>query len=249
MSLVDVRDEFLAARAAKGDGRAFSELAHRYRRVIGVTIRSTGFGGGWEEERQEALIGLYLACRAYRASCGRFGPFASVCIRNRVLNLRARARRPSQRVLTNAVALHASPDGSVPLSERLPAGEGSDPAVVIELREELRERAERARARQLQRQPPPRRHTPEEIGRALALVAEGMTLREAGEAVGARYDTVSRWVKRAGQTPSRQSGQRYTPEQISRALALVDDGASLAQAGAAVGASDTTVLRWQRKAA
>jgi DNA-directed RNA polymerase specialized sigma24 family protein len=246
MSLVDVRDEFLAARAAKGDGKAFAELAHRYRRVIGITIRSTGFGGIWEDERQEALIGLYLACRAYRPTRGRFGPFAAVCIRHRVWNLRAHARRPSQRALTNAVALHESPDGGRPLTERLPAPESSDPAVVIDLREELRERAHRERARQANRRP---RYTPEEINRALALVAEGKTLREAAEAVGTRSDRVSVWVKRAGQSPNGPSGQRYTPAQINHALALIEAGASLRQAGRAVGARDSTVLRWLRKAA
>jgi hypothetical protein len=246
MMLRSLSDPALAAQAAKGDGEAFAELAHRYRRVIGVTIRSTGFGGGWEDERQEALIGLYLACRAYRPARGRFGPFATVCIRHRVWNLRARARRPSHRALTDAVALHESHDGSLPLTERLPASEGSDPAVVIDLREELRERAQRERARQARRRP---RYTREQIDRALALVAEGKTLREAGEAVGACCDTVGKWVKRSGQSPARGSGRRYTREQISHALALVEAGASLRQAGAQVGASDATVLRWRRKAA
>lgn len=67
-----------------GDDAAFEELARRYRRVIGAAIRRPGFGMGWEDEEQEALIGLFNACRAHRPDRGRFASLASVCIRNRV---------------------------------------------------------------------------------------------------------------------------------------------------------------------
>jgi transposase-like protein len=246
MVLRSVSDGELALRAAAGDERAFAELVERYGRVIGVTIRSTGFGGGWEDERQEALMGLLNACRAYRPGRGRFGPPAAVCIRHRVWNQRTRMARRSQRVLTDAVPLDAPHEGSLALVERVPAPGASDPAVVVELRERLREHVDAQRARRARRPP---RYTPEQIDRALALVAAGKTLREAGRAVGARYDTVGQWVKRAGRRPSGRSGRRYTSAQISHALTLIEGGASLRQAGAAVGASDTTVLRWQRRAA
>jgi transposase-like protein len=244
--LRSVSDGELALRAADGDERAFVELVDRYGRVIGVTIRSTGFGGGWEDERQEALIGLLNACRAYRPGRGRFGALAAVCIRHRVWNQRTRTARRSQRILTHAVPLDAPLEGSLPLAERVPAPGASDPALVVELRERLREHADDQRARRARRPP---RYTPEQIERALALVAQGKTLTEAGRAVGARYDTVGQWVKRAGRQPSGRSGRRYTHAQISRALTLIEGGASLRQAGAAVGASESTVLRWQRKAA
>jgi transposase len=125
----------------------------------------------------------------------------------------------------------------------MPAGAGSDPAVVIELRDELRERAQRGRGRDLRR-----RYSDEQIDWALALVARGKTTKQAAHAVGAPRDAVCRWVKRAGR--QRVGGRRYyTGGEISHALALVEGGASLRQAAAAVGASSASVLRWARQGA
>jgi DNA-directed RNA polymerase specialized sigma24 family protein len=198
-----VTDEALAARARDGDDAAFEELALRYRRVIGAAIRRPGFGMGWEDEHQEALIGLFNACRAHRPERGRFASLAAVCIRNRVRNARTRGRLPRHRIVNEAIGLdHTIGEGGPPLAERIPAGDRGDPAVVVELREELARLAvegERRREPAPRKPPstPPRRYSEREIGAALALVAEGKTLREAGAAVGAPHSTVSRWLRKA----------------------------------------------------
>jgi hypothetical protein len=101
----------------------------------------------------------------------------------------------------------ADADTTRTLAETLPAGDGADPAVVIELRDELRQQAIRQRRERLARRrrardragrkprevPWPRRSSDAEIATALALVAQGKTLRDAGAA----HPTVLRWLENA----------------------------------------------------
>lgn len=247
MSLHAVSDGFLAARTAEGDGLAFAELARRYRPLIVHVTRSRELGLEVEDARQEALLGLFQACLKHDPERGRFEGLASLRVRSRVRNARIDARRPSRRILTEAYR-----DGDEPtrqLAERAVAPEGSDPALVVELRHELRECAVRARRKatapggDLRR-----RYSDEQIAHALALIAEGRTLKETALAVGASADRVARWVRRAGQ-PRPAGRRRYSPAEIREAISLVHGGASLRQAAAAVGASNATVLRWAREAA
>jgi RNA polymerase sigma factor (sigma-70 family) len=247
MSLRAVSDGFLAARTAEGDSVAFAELARRYRPLIVHVTRRRELGLDVEEARQEALLGLFQACLKHDPARGRFEGLASLRVRSRVRNARIDARRPSRRILTEAYR-HGD-DPTRQLAERAAAPEGSDPARVVELRDELRERAERARCKtdapggDLRR-----RYSDQQIAHALALIAEGRTLKQTALAVGAPADRVARWVTRAGQ-PRPAGRRRYGPTEVRQALSLVQSGASLRQAAAAVGASNATVLRWLRQAA
>lgn len=64
MSVVRVRDEFLARRAARGDGAAFVILAWRCEPIIAATVARACPGAADEEVlRQAALLGLWQACR------------------------------------------------------------------------------------------------------------------------------------------------------------------------------------------
>jgi transposase-like protein len=115
---------------------------------------------------------------------------------------------------------------------------------VVELRETLRERVELARRPRLDGR---RRYTEEQKTRALALLAEGKTPKEAAFAVGATSGLVRQWADRAGQT---HGGRRwFTDEEIRYALELVESGATMSHAARTVGASKTAVLRWARAAA
>jgi RNA polymerase sigma factor (sigma-70 family) len=195
-------DEALAVRARGGDERAFEELVRRYWRVMRAAMRRPGFAMGWEDEGQEALLGLFHACRSYRPERGRFGPLAAVCVRNRISNARTRGRLPGHRIVSEAFGLdyQLGPDGR-PLRERLPAGEQADPAVIVEWREELARLATEG-----ERRPEPRRAAPKrpdagysdsDVRTALALLADGKSQREAAAAIGASHSTVSRWLNRA----------------------------------------------------
>jgi RNA polymerase sigma factor (sigma-70 family) len=244
MSLADVRDEFLARRAGRGDDAAFVELARRYRGLLGTAARYWSAGLDEDDLRQAALIGLYFACRSFDPVHGcRFAGWAQRCVRQAILNAIRWAHGRRQRVLTQA--LHDDDEDEFwQLEHRVAAPAGSDPAVVVALRDELRERVHASRRRVDRR----RRYSDEQISRALALITDGKTLKEAGWAVGAPANQVSRWVRRAGR--ERRAGRHYYSQaEIDHALALVHAGASLRQAGAAVGATGPTVLKWLRKAA
>jgi hypothetical protein len=210
-------DAELAARVVKGDGDAFAELAHRYGWLIGWLTSRPHPGLEREAERQEALIGLLQACRDFDPARGSFGAIATIRVRSRVSTARTKAHNTRNRIITNALRLehHAGPDEDRmrTLGEMPPAGDASDPALVVELRDELRQRAIRRqreeRARAARRRPHsrparreravewPRRYTDADISTALTLVAEGKTLREAAAAVGASHPTVMRWLRDA----------------------------------------------------
>jgi hypothetical protein len=100
-------------------------------------------------------MGLFNACRAHRPDRGRFASLASVCIRNRVRNARTRARSPAHRIVSEALGLdHPIGDDGPPLADRIPAGDHSDPAVILEWREELVRQAVEGERR---REPAPHR--------------------------------------------------------------------------------------------
>jgi transposase-like protein len=92
-----------------------------------------------------------------------------------------------------------------------------------------------------------RRYSDEQQQRALALIEEGKTVKQAAFVVGATRNAVRTWLKRAGQTPA--AGRRhFTAAEINEAVTLVQGGASLREAAAAVGTTGPTVLRWLRRA-
>jgi RNA polymerase sigma factor (sigma-70 family) len=206
-------DAELAARVLAGDGQAFAELADRYREMIGFTIRNPAEGLDRDDERQDALLALLEACRRFDPARGSFGAIATVRVRSRVWNARRRTRSGRNRILTDALRLEHravdEEDSDATLADTIADREGTDPARVVELREELRERViarredqrakRRARDRRRRALRPPRerrgRDDPQ-IGAALALLAEGKTTREAGAEVGVASVTVSRWSRR-----------------------------------------------------
>jgi RNA polymerase sigma factor (sigma-70 family) len=194
-------DGTLAARARDGDGEAFAELARRYRGLIGHVTRQPAFGLEHDDQQQEALLGLFEACRAYDPAKGRFGAIATVCLRRRVWNARLTARARKHRILTEAVGLDR-PIGdhtTATIADRLAAPERDDPARICELRDELRQRAASAgTCNELRRLAPRRRrYTATDIALARSLVANGKTLREAAATVGATHPTVLRWLRNA----------------------------------------------------
>jgi transposase-like protein len=247
MTLDTVTDAFLARRAGAGDEAAFAELVRRYRPLIGRLSSGPPPGVDIDDLRQEGLLGLLDTCRLHDPSKGPFAALARKNVTWRVRGARRHACAAKPRVLSEAAH-----DGEDPLrwiAIRVPAPAGSDPALVVELREELRERAELAQQPARARRPDGRRrYSDDDVTRALTLIADGKTIKEAAFAVGAPSDRILRWIKRAGQP--RPGGRRcFTAEEIRTAVALVNGGASLRQAAAAVGASSPAVLRWVRKAA
>src|SRR3954447_13549059 len=142
-------DPTLAARAANGDSDAYAELARRYAGLIRQATRHPAYGLTREELRQEALLGLFEACRAYEpGGRHRFGGVATVRVRHRVTEARKIAGRLKHRLLTEALGIDHPARGQQArsFSEQL-ASDREDPARIVELREELRELATRPLAR------------------------------------------------------------------------------------------------------
>jgi transposase-like protein/DNA-directed RNA polymerase specialized sigma24 family protein len=254
MSLERVHDGFLAGRASRGDGAAFEELARRYHPLLCAASMCPPPGLDVDDLRQEALLGLFEACRRKaRVPAGPglagFAWFAGRYVRWRVARAREHAWTRKHYVLSRATLKDEQGWQRVELTA--PASVATDPAIVVELREELRELANRPSLRALSDvcfDDGRRRYSNEQIDQALELIKEGQTLQQAALAVGAKQGQVGRWVKRAG--VHRTGGRHfYTEAEIAHALALVDDGASLRQAAAAVGASTSAVVKWRRKAA
>jgi hypothetical protein len=241
MSLGAVSDRFLAARAAEGDEAACTELAHRYRRLIDHMSAGPPVGVDVEDLRQAALLGLLDTCYRHDPAKGAFAALAKRNMRQQVIRARIHARTLKHRLLSEAA--HDGDDPKGWLAERLAAPAGTDPARRVELHDELREYAQRTR--KVDRR---RRYSDEQITRALGLIAEGKTPKEAAFALGVSRQRVVTWARRAGQSgPALR--RRFTAAEIDRALALVHGGASLQKAAAAVGTTGPTVLRWKRAAA
>jgi RNA polymerase sporulation-specific sigma factor len=234
---VDETDAALAARASRGDGEAFAELAGRYRPLIAFVTRWPPRGMTREDLRQEALIGLFEACRGHDPARGAFDKLAGQCVRNRVWTAIRNASTRKQAILIDALSLdhRAGPDGDgeeLTIAERVPGPTSHDPAVIAEARERVAEVAAALRV--------------------LSPRYRDALLRDGAETPRMRAQARRRLqrVLDVGPEPAgRQDGRRYSDEQIRHALALVADGHSLARAGAAVGAPHTTVLRWRRNAA
>jgi transposase-like protein len=262
MSLHEVRDEFLARRAQHGDDGAFAELARRYEPLIAAASRRPPEGLDADDARQAALIGLFEACRS-TDGVRSFAGIAGLRVRWSVAAACRAARAGKQRIVTQAARDCDEPDGAL---ARIAGPEGTNPARVVELRDELRERLrERQRTASRRLQAPGgdlrRRYSDELIDRAVAMVANGSTVAAAAAAVGAHYGAVREWVKaprngqpaalaaRRARVADRDLHRRYSDEQISRARALLAAGHTIRGAAAAIGASHSTVLRWLRQAA
>jgi transposase-like protein len=262
MSVDGVRDEFLARRAGDGDGVAFGELVRRYEPLIAAACRRPPDGLGVEDARQAALLGLYEACRE-TDGLRRFAGMARLRVRWAVAAAFRSACTGKQRILSDAARDGDEPDGAL---ARLAGPTGLEPALVVELRSELRERWEAHQRRTWDRARAPRgdlrrRYSDEQIARAVAMVAAGSTVAAAVEAVGAGYGAVRNWVSqprdgkpaalvtRRSRMPDHGLHRGYSDEQIARVRALVDDGHSIRSAAADIGAAHSTVLRWLREAA
>jgi RNA polymerase sporulation-specific sigma factor len=138
-------DAELARRARAGDDAAMHDLVQRMRPMLRERCRHHFLAGADSDDlAQEALIGLYLAVRAFDADGGAgFRTFAELCVTRQLVSAVRAATRLKHGPLNDYVPLHApAADGSErTLADMLPGPASWDPA------EELvaRERAARLR--------------------------------------------------------------------------------------------------------
>jgi len=257
-----VSDEALAVRAAGGDGPAFEELAQRYRSLLYAATWEARDELEREEALQAALIGLWDACRA-TDGVRRFAGIARRRVRWQVAAERRAKTRVKHRILTDALQADDDPR---PLAESVPAAAGADPARVVELRETLRERLHDQAERKRRKALAPggdlrRRYTQQQRDTVLAAFVDGASIPAAATAAGVSYFTAHGWISAApadSATGCELAARRgstgtlarsFKEHDKARAIALVQQGASIKSAAQTVGASWPTVQRWLKQAA
>lgn len=121
------------------------EVAARENRGMLGALSREYFAPGLDRDDllQEASIGLWKACRDYRAALGvPFKPFAVMCVRRQLITAIKAATRDKHRPLNHALNLDSplpgSPDDSTPLHELI-ADPSSDVAEVAERRQRIRD--------------------------------------------------------------------------------------------------------------
>jgi RNA polymerase sigma-H factor len=149
----EASDEELVGRARAGDDAALEELLLRHRALVRARTRTHFLVGADQDDlAQEAMIGLYLAVRAFDPDCGSsFRAFADVCVSRQVVTAIRAATRRKHGPLNDYVSLHgqapAAGEGERTLADVLPAPAAADPAeqlVAAEAVEALRVHVDRA---------------------------------------------------------------------------------------------------------
>lgn len=149
----EASDEELVGRARAGDDTALEELLLRHRALVRARARAHFLVGADQDDLvQEAMIGLYLAVRAFDPQAGSsFRTFADVCVSRQVVTAIRAATRRKHGPLNDYVSLHgpapAAGEGERTLADVLPAPAAADPAeqlVGAEAVEALRVHVDRA---------------------------------------------------------------------------------------------------------
>ena len=139
----EASDEDLVTAARAGDDGALEELMLRYRGLARARARRCFLvGADHDDAVQEAMIGLYLAVRAFDPARGRsFGGFADVCVSRQLGTAIRTATRHKHGPLNDYVSLHRplADEGGAPLtlSDTLAAPEWTDPAEQLVAAERL----------------------------------------------------------------------------------------------------------------
>lgn len=100
-------DEQILELYKNGDERALDFLLNRYKWLASKKARSYFLVGAESEDLlQEAMLGLYTACRKFDVGSGnKFLPFASMCITGAILDAVKTANRKKHNILNDRLTL------------------------------------------------------------------------------------------------------------------------------------------------
>ncbi|MCL2576145.1 MAG: sigma-70 family RNA polymerase sigma factor [Defluviitaleaceae bacterium] len=106
----EFNDEYLARQVALGDREAEDALLRRFLGRVKIIARPYFIMGGDREDLiQEGMVGLYKAIREYRADfTASFATFATVCIKNQILDAIKSASRKKHSPLNGYVSMDVS---------------------------------------------------------------------------------------------------------------------------------------------
>ena len=103
----NLSDEQIIKLYKTGDEQALDFLLDKYKLLASKKARSYFLAGAESEDLlQEAMLGLYTACRTFDInSNNQFMPFASLCITSAVLDAVKKANRQKNKVLNESLSL------------------------------------------------------------------------------------------------------------------------------------------------
>ena len=103
----NLSDEQILKLYKQGDEKALDFLLNKYKLLASKKARSYFLAGAESEDLlQEAMLGLYTACRTFNVETGnQFLPFASLCITSAVLDAVKKANRQKNKVLNESLSL------------------------------------------------------------------------------------------------------------------------------------------------
>ena len=108
----NLTDEQILLKYRQGDEQALDFLLTKYKSLASKIARSYFLVGAESEDViQEAMLGLYSACRTYKHDGSSFKSFATLCITRSVQSAVKRANRLKNKMLNESLSL--SNQGSV----------------------------------------------------------------------------------------------------------------------------------------
>ena len=107
-------DEELVKLHADGDIAASGVLLCRYKNAVKAICRQFFLVGGDEEDlMQEGMIDLFGCISEYDPKFGAFGPYASRCVKNRVIDAVRKSGRNKNKPLADFVDVQSISDGEL----------------------------------------------------------------------------------------------------------------------------------------
>jgi RNA polymerase sporulation-specific sigma factor len=136
---VGLTDVELVARARSGDGRSVDALLRRYESLLRLWAAEFFLPGGGEDDlRQEARLGLLAAIGGYDSARGSFSGFARLCARRKLMTAVKLANGGRALALTDSRRVAIDDENEPVDSVDLLAAWHTDPAEIIFEREQIR---------------------------------------------------------------------------------------------------------------
>lgn len=102
----NLSDEQILSKYKMGDEKALDFLLNKYKSLASKIARSYFLVGAESEDiLQEAMLGLYSACRTYNPDGSSFKSFATLCITRSVQSAVRKANRQKNKVLNDCLSL------------------------------------------------------------------------------------------------------------------------------------------------